>query len=47
MKFALVLIIDTRVVDEARVRAFVKRNHIRALKARFMEKKKARIRYST
>ena len=30
---------ETRVVEEARVRAEVKRAHIRALKARFREKK--------
>ncbi len=39
MKFALVLMMDTRVVEEARVRALVKSAHIRALKARLREKK--------
>ena len=39
MKLALVLMIETRVVEEARVRALVKRAHIMALKARFMAKK--------
>ena len=39
MKFAEVLIMETRVVDEARVKAEVKSAHIRALKARFREKK--------
>ncbi len=38
MKFAEVLIIETRVVEEARVRADVKSAHIRALKARLREK---------
>ncbi|KAL9136684.1 MAG: hypothetical protein Q9175_002108 [Cornicularia normoerica] len=39
MKFAEVLIIETRVVEEARVKAEVKSAHIRALKARLREKK--------
>lgn len=39
MKFAEVLIIETRVVEEARVNAEVKSAHIRALKARLREKK--------
>lgn len=39
MKFADVLIIETRVVEEARVRAEVNSAHIRALKARLREKK--------
>lgn len=39
MKFAEVLIIETRVVEDARVRAEVKSAHIRALKARLREKK--------
>ena len=47
MKFALVFMMETRVVEDARVRALVKRAHIRALKAKFIEKKKARIRNST
>ena len=38
MKFAEVLIIETRVVEEARVKAEVKSAHIRALKARLREK---------
>lgn len=39
MKFAEVLMIETRVVEEARVRADVNSAHIRALKARLREKK--------
>jgi len=39
MKFADVLMMETRVVEEARVRAVVKRAHIRALKARLRAKK--------
>jgi len=38
-KFALVFSTATRVVDVARVRARVKRNHIVALERRFSEKK--------
>lgn len=38
MKFAEVLIIETRVVEEARVKADVKSAHIRALKARLRAK---------
>jgi len=38
MKLEEVLMMETRVVDVARVRAAVKRAHIRALKARFREK---------
>ena len=38
--------IDTRVVEEARVRAAVKSAHMRALKARLRRKKTARNRYS-
>ncbi len=34
-----VLMMETRVVEEARVRAEVKRAHIRALKARLRRKK--------
>lgn len=34
-----VLMMETRVVEEARVRAEVKRAHIKALKARFRRKK--------
>lgn len=40
------LIIDTLVVDDARVRAAVKRAHIRALKARLSRKKMARMKNS-
>jgi len=39
MKFADVLMMDTRVVDSARVRAAVKSAHMRALKARLSRKK--------
>lgn len=39
MKFEEVLMMETRVVEVARVRAAVKRAHMRALKARFREKK--------
>ena len=39
MKFADVLIMLTRTVEEARVRARVKRPHMMALKRRFMPKK--------
>lgn len=42
MKLAEVLIIETRVVEEARVRADVKSAHIKALKARLSEKKTCR-----
>ena len=38
-KFDEVLMMETRVVEEARVRAAVKRAHIRALKARLRRKK--------
>ena len=38
MKFEDVLIMETRVVEVARVRAVVKRAHIRALKARLRRK---------
>ena len=38
---------ETRVVEEARVKAIVKRVHIRALKPRFIKKKKARSRNMT
>ena len=47
MKFALVLIIDTRVVDVARVRARVKSVHMMKLKRRLRAKKRARMAYST
>jgi len=39
IKLEEVLIMETRVVEEARVRAAVKRAHIRALKVRLREKK--------
>ena len=42
MKFALVLMMETRVVEEARVRAAVKSVHIMALKARLRRKKNCR-----
>lgn len=38
MKLEEVLMMETRVVDVARVRAAVKSAHMRALKARFREK---------
>jgi hypothetical protein len=38
---------ETRVVDEARVRAAVNRVHMARLKRRFRPKKAARMRYST
>jgi hypothetical protein len=41
------LTIDTRVVDEARVSAAVKRAHIARLKRRLSPKKAARMRHST
>ncbi|KAL9040898.1 MAG: hypothetical protein Q9214_004301 [Letrouitia sp. 1 TL-2023] len=43
MKFELVLITETRVVEDARVRAAVKSAHIRALKARLRRKKRPRM----
>jgi hypothetical protein len=46
MKFALTLIMDTRVVESPFARAAVKSAHMAALKARFMLKKKARTRMS-
>lgn len=39
MKFADVFMTETRTVEDARVRARVKRPHIMALKRRFMPKK--------
>lgn len=39
MKFADVLMMETRTVEDARVRARVKRPHMMALKRRFMPKK--------
>ena len=47
MKFADTFIMETRVVDSARVRAEVKSAHIRALKRRFKRKKVPRTRMST
>ena len=46
-KLAEVLMMETRVVDEARVRAAVNRVHMARLKRRFRPKKIARMRYST
>ena len=46
-KLAEVLMMETRVVDEARVRAAVNRVHMARLKRRFRPKKVARMRYST
>jgi hypothetical protein len=46
-KFAETLIMDTRVVDEARVSAVVNRLHMAILKRRLRPKNAARIRYST
>jgi len=47
MKFALVLIIDTFVVDSPRVNAAVNRLHMMALNARLRRKNTPRMRYSS
>ena len=46
MEFELTFTMLTRVVDEARVKAAVKRAHIATLKSRLHPKKKARVRNS-